>query len=729
MKKIIAVLCMTAAIMSLIASPVLASESIDINRGGITDVSANDISAETETPDNIPDDENIMEDIPNIETARMALQEILAERNVMALVYLSDKFPVRQEASYESAAAVTVSSGQQVQIRDIYVDASGEVWNYVALYYKGVPYYGYVPRTNLALSDEIYLKWEEEYGIYSVKTGIAASSYSRTAITYADINQFPESYRAALTELKQAHPNWTFVKMNTGLNWNTVVSNQLVEGRSLIETSSPAYMQNGVYSSGWAYASEAALKYYLDPRNGLNESTIFQFELLTYNESYHTKAAVQNFLNNTFMSGTIPNLSLTYSTAFWAIGKELGVSPFHLACRVYQEQGQGNSPLISGTYSGYEGYYNYFNIGASGTTNQQIYESGLARAKQQGWTNGYLSIYGGAQILSANYILKGQDTLYLQKFDVDDSYNGLYWHQYMQNIAAPGSEAKNIRKSYVEAGSLDNTFVFKIPVYENMPSGASELPTSSYEVALTAPSGYNNAVIFLDGMEYTAALKNGRYVVAAPNAGIKTAIMYKYNEANVPVGMYVWTLSYRNGSYTATAVEGLEDLLTYHGFSIRITGNSGIRFKTGLSADVRSKLTGGGISGYTLKEYGTLVMNNANRSRYSMVLGGEKVAGGRSYGKNDSGVLEDKIFETVSGRYRYTSVLVNLPVNQYKTEFAFRGYIVLTKDGNDITLYGPIVSKSIYSLAQQLIASGQYEQDSGADQFLRKLISDADSVN
>ena len=79
----------------------------------------------------------------------------------------------------------------------------------------------------------------------------------------------------------------------------------------------------------------------------------------------------------------------------------------------------------------------------------------------------------------------------------------------------------------------------------------------------------------------------------------------------------------------------------------------------------------------------------------------------------------------MSGRYRFTSVLVGLPANQYKVEYAFRGYIILNKDGKDITIYGPVQARSIYALAQQVLNMGTYAQGSEADTFLRKLISDA----
>ncbi len=655
-----------------------------------------------------------------VEEARAALQELLAQRTVMALVYLSDTYPIITEPSADSPIVINVPSGLQVQIRDVYLDDSYEAWAYVTLHYQDVPYEGYIPRRYLACSDEFFLQWEETWNMNPLQSMYALDNQN----TYDDIAQFPESYREALTALKQAHPNWTFVKMNTNLDWNTVVANEMVNGRSLIPASFPAYMQGGAYGGGWVNASEDTLKYYLDPRNGLTENRIFQFELLTYNPSYHTEAAVQNFLSNTFMSGLIPGMEVTYSNTFFKVGQELGVSPFHLACRVYQEQGKGTSPLISGNYSGYEGYYNYFNINASGKTDKEVIESGLAHAMAKGWTNGYLSIYGGAQVISANYILKGQDTLYLQKFDVDPSHNGLYWHQYMQNICAPNSESSNIRKSYAQANSLDNTFVFKIPVYLNMPASACPEPVPSMDVILTPPPGYTEPVIYLDGVAYPASVKDGKYVVTAPDGNFKTAVMYRYKENGAPNGMYVWELSY-NGIYKATPVPELENLLSYHGFSIRITGNSGIRFKTGISASLRAQLLSGGVSGYTLKEYGTLVMTQANSQIYPFIKDGQKVAGGIAYGKKPDGSLLDAVFETVDNRYRYTSVLVNLPAAQYKTDFAFRGYIILTKDGKDIIIYGPPVSRSIYSLASQLLASGYYAPGSSAEVFLQKLIEDA----
>lgn len=666
------------------------------------------------------------EDQAWIEEARGALQDIAEEREVMALVYLCDELSIREEADDNSAKTVTVPSGQMVEILDVTVAEDYQVWEKVSAEVSGKVYEGYIPRKYLACSDERFLEWEE---LYSMNPGEAVMLAEENAAgVYADIEQFPESYRSALEALKQKHPNWTFVRQNTGLDFQTVINNELQGGKSLVYKSYGDYCKEGQHSSNWYFASEDVLKLYMDPRNSLHENAIFQFEQLTYNESYHTEAAVETFLKNTFMNSNspAPKTDMTFSHIFWAIGAEQQVSPFHLAARVYQEQGQGTSPLISGNYPGYEGYYNYFNISASGSTNEQVITNGLNYARNNGWDNAYASILGGANVISANYIKKGQDTLYLQKFNVSTTAsNPVYTHQYMQNIAAPTSEALSMKKLYESAGALENTFVFKIPVYENMPASPCPMPTSSTNVVLQVPAGYDASTIYVDGIPYTPQVRNNRRIVKLPNGNAQSAVVYRYNENGAPIGMYVWTLEYRNNAYVATEQPGLTDLLTYHGFSIRITGKAGIRFKTGISTDLRAQLLGNGVNGYHLKEYGTLVMNNANRTSYPMIKGGEKVISGLAYGTNANGTHQDSIYETVSGRYRFTSVLVGLPANQYKVEYAFRGYIILNKDGKDITIYGPVQARSIYALAQQVLNMGTYAQGSEADTFLRKLISDA----
>lgn len=364
---------------------------------------------------------------------------------------------------------------------------------------------------------------------------------SYAAVQYEDIEKFPESYKAALYALKEKHSNWTFEVMDTGLDWNTVVSNEMnPDYRSLVPTYFDSKFVGRNYGDGWACATQEAVEYYLDPRNWFTEDYIFQFEKLTYNSDTQGIATVQKVLQNTFMSGYIQSdaqndyqaMGLTYAQAFFDIGKRIGVSPVHLATRVKQEQGtQGTSDLISGVYPGYEGYYNYYNIQASGSTHEQIVVNGLNEAKSEGWNTRYGALYGGSQKVANRYILRGQDTLYLQKFDVDGQYDGRYWHQYMQNLAAPSNESRNTKRAYESAGMLDEAFVFKIPVYNNMPGTVYKktIDNGTYIIA----SALNNSIV-LDiagnsadnganvGLWNSNGLSCQRYVVKYVNDGFYT---------------------------------------------------------------------------------------------------------------------------------------------------------------------------------------------------------------
>lgn len=415
------------------------------------------------------------------EVAENALQAILEEHDVMALVYPDATQPLWSEASFDSEELEQLPTGQTVFVRDVLTDEEALEWVYIETYFEGQACFGYIPRLCLACSDEDFLQWES---VYMADSDSDSKLYGFERDS-ADIEAFPESYREALYDLREQHPDWIFVRMDTGLDWNNTIAMEMKGSRSLIYKTSPDYVRKECYDEGnWYYPTEDILKYYMDPRNGLTEGGIFQFELLTYNETYHTEAAIDLFLNSTFMNNkqNAPGTTMTFAQIFWEVGSGQNVSPFHLAARVYQEQGAGKSALISGTYSGYEGYYNYFNINASGTSNKEIIENGLGYAEIKVWNTAYAAIEGGAKMITAKYIGKGQDTLYLQKYNVNkQSPHGVYNHQYMQNIAAPSSEGKKVKTMYQGANSLDNTFVFKIPVYENMPETACPMPTGPAE--------------------------------------------------------------------------------------------------------------------------------------------------------------------------------------------------------------------------------------------------------
>ena len=240
-------------------------------------------------------------------------------------------------------------------------------------------------------------------------------------------------------------------------------------------------------------------------------------------------------------------------------------------------------------------------------------------------------------------------------------------------------------------------------------------------VALAPPSGYDDPDIYVDGVRYEAVKDERGYSLKLPDASGKTAVMYCYNANNVPTGMYVWKLSWQGNMCTATALPGLQDLLSYHGFSIRTQGSAGIRFKSGIDSNLRQQLIEGRVDGCRLVEYGTLMMTKENSEIYPFVKDGTKVASGRSYWQ-ENGKVYDKVLETVGGRKRFASVLVDLKSNMYARDLSFRAYAILDCDGQTLIVYGPPVSRSVYTVAKQVQAKGEFAPGTSGYNFVQGII-------
>ena len=254
--------------------------------------------------------------------------------------------------------------------------------------------------------------------------------------------------------------------------------------------------------SGWVDSSELAVKYAMDPRNFLNEVRIFQFETLSYNSSANNINSIEKILYGTEFyqnkvsyldnKGNMINTNETYSELILRGGQKSAVSTYHLASRIKQEVGPFLShSSISGKVSGYEGLYNFYNIGATSSTEPMgAIKNGLQFAKDgKGasqatknkylipWNNKEKAISGGGIFIGSSYIQVGQNTVYLQKFDVnDDRGSNLFSHQYMTNVLAPYNEARSIYKGYQKNGILDLQISFIIPIFNNMPDIQYESP-------------------------------------------------------------------------------------------------------------------------------------------------------------------------------------------------------------------------------------------------------------
>lgn len=324
------------------------------------------------------------------------------------------------------------------------------------------------------------------------------------------INEFPDSYKPYLEELSKNHPNWEFIPLYTNLDWNYVISEENKFGKNLVPINYSDNWKNktpGQYNveidAGWVDSSKEAVMYLMDPRNFLNEVRIFQFEELSYNSSTNNIEGIEKILYGTEFynkkvsylnsSGESILTSSKYSDLILKASKTSYVSSYHIASRIKQEVGPFLShKSISGDVPGYKGLYNFYNIGATSSSEPLgAIKNGLRYARDGNgasestkkkylipWNTKEKSITGGAIFIGSSYINKGQNTIYLQKFDVyDKTGDGLFWHQYMTNVLAPYSESKSIYNGYSKMGMLDNSLSFIIPIYNNMPDIMQESPS------------------------------------------------------------------------------------------------------------------------------------------------------------------------------------------------------------------------------------------------------------
>lgn len=412
--------------------------------------------------------------------ASMAASCLTASAANMTGSCTADVLNVRSGAGTGYSKTGTVSYGDSLTILSETTDSSGAKWYKISCgNVTGFVSAAYVQLTSSGSQGSS----DADFESYMTKQG------------------FPESYKPYLRTLHEQHPKWIFTAQKLGVNWNTALKEECVVGRNLVHSSAlaswksmekGAYDFNGGYWYGldgsWVAASKEIIMYYMDPRNFLNDTYIFMFENQSYDPSYQTESGVKTILADTFMSGsyTCPDTKkkYTYSQTFMDAAKKSGVSPYHLASRCRNEQGVNGAPQSLGTVKGYENYFNFFDIQAYATSTMTAAEMGCKYAKTTNptyllpWTNQYKSIVGGSIFLGTGYITKGQDTLYLQKFDMVDGGNGLYYHQYMTCVFGQANEAISLKNAYSQ-DILNSAMEFKIPVYNNMPDKLCPKPTSS----------------------------------------------------------------------------------------------------------------------------------------------------------------------------------------------------------------------------------------------------------
>ena len=318
--------------------------------------------------------------------------------------------------------------------------------------------------------------------------------YNPDATFDEKLKAFPVSYHEALKQLKTAYPNWEFIPDPVNMTFANTVALESTNMRKQVSFKSQPVswrsMSLGSYdwnkkqwivtNGGWTGASREIVAYYMDPRNFLNISEIFQFLEQGYNPNYQTEAGINAIIAGTFLAKNYSDTNDkayggSYVKVIMEAAKQSGVSPYILASKIRQEIGVNVSDMVSGTCKGYEGYYNFYNIGASGSDASAVLKNGLSRAKSEGWNTRSKAIIEGAKFLSNNYIKAGQDTYYYQDFNVHNPDS--LWHQYAQAVHDAVSKGKTLTEAYVN--KKDCPLTFKIPIYLNMPESVSSKPVSN----------------------------------------------------------------------------------------------------------------------------------------------------------------------------------------------------------------------------------------------------------
>ena len=233
--------------------------------------------------------------------------------------------------------------------------------------------------------------------------------------------------------------------------------------------------------------------------------------------------------------------------------------------------------------------------------------------------------------------------------------------------------------------------------------------------------------ITIDGVDYPIEASNDTLYVTIPETGdLFTYYGYKNiwasNEhSNYPTSMSVYAIERTPTGSTAREITELQDLLTYAGCSIRISGKQGIRMITALDEATKKALTGKGLAGYTLEEYGTVVSWTEALGNGSFLRLGESYARfNHAYRKGEA----DPVFARKNGIIQYTNVLVleNLTEADYDKDLTLRAYIRLrnTETGETVTLYGGTVTRSIYYVAKQ--NADTYKSGTAGYKFVHKII-------
>ncbi|MBR5295622.1 MAG: SH3 domain-containing protein, partial [Clostridia bacterium] len=222
-----------------------------------------------------------------------------AEEGKNAIVN-GNRVNVRHGPGTNHNTMLQLDQGHAVVVLSEHPDDNGEQipWYEISFTYKNEAKKGYMR------SDFVTIKSENDVPIVENKD------------FEAQLAAFPGYYHEALRALHELHPSWNFEAVDTGIDWNYVQEKENQLGWSLVNDGIISHYSTapGSYDwetdtffvlegSNWYQAHPQVIAYYMDPRNFLNESDIFQFEKLAFSSVTQTEEVIAAMLSDTFMAG------------------------------------------------------------------------------------------------------------------------------------------------------------------------------------------------------------------------------------------------------------------------------------------------------------------------------------------------------------------------------------------------------------------------------------------
>lgn len=289
---------------------------------------------------------------------------------------------------------------------------------------------------------------------------------------------------------------------------------------------------------------------------------------------------------------------------------------------------------------------------------------------------------------------------------IDEPFTLTLKPEFLQVSMEPGKHTLTVIYGENNSGTGTVTFTVEIP--------------ANYLDVTNKQEFDGKTTVTVDGKEYPIEEMNGMRYVNLPETGDLLTI-YSFKDGtptgsctNYPIGMQVFRITRQEGGAKAEEITEFANLLNYAGCSIRLTGTKGIRMITGIGENARTALTGArGLGGYTLEEYGTVVMRG---------VGTPTLENSKSHNFAYKKGKADPVFARVGGMIQYTNVLVGFSLEDCKDTLTLRPYIKL-KDmttGETVTLYGGCVSRSIGYIAKQ--NENTYKPGTAGYKYIHEII-------